>query len=194
MKWSEAIELREPLRRVVCLADVPGQEWATFLGQREQEAYARGQREGEKALSEQMVQQRAELANMQQGILESLRTAVPQVVRETEAALIALALAAAQKLVAGLPINVEMVEAVVREALQQVEDASNVMIQLHPEDLLLLRQNHSPLLGDASDSGPLRFVTSSDVTRGGCRIETRFGVLDARRETKLKQLNQGLGL
>jgi len=35
-------------------------------------------------------------------------------------------------------------------------------------------------------------VASSEVSRGGCLIQTRFGLVDARRETKLEQLQQTL--
>lgn len=194
MKWSETISVTEPLRNVISLAGAPQQGWEAFLYTREQEAHARGWREGEQSLREQLVEQRAELAQMQQGILKSLNGAVSQVLRETETAVIGLALQAAQKLVAGLPISPELIEAVVREALRQLEESSNVTVQLHPDDLALLRKNGSPLLGDPGTAGPVRFTASPEVTRGGCRIETRFGTLDACRETKLQQLRQSLGL
>ena len=65
------------------------------------------------------------MSNLQRGIIESLRRAVPQVIQETEEALLRLALESAQKVVANLPIGPEMVEAVVREALRQVEDTAD---------------------------------------------------------------------
>src|SRR5438270_543320 len=83
--------------------------------------------------------QRAELAELQNGILNSLARAVPAVIHETESSVLSLALESARKVVAGLPISAEAVEAVVREALRQVEDTAEVTIQLHPEDLALLR-------------------------------------------------------
>jgi flagellar assembly protein FliH len=117
---------------------------------------------------------------------------VPQVIRETEKALIELALEAARKVVAGLPIESKMVEAVVREAVSQVEDTAEITIQLHPHDLALLRKHQSPILQGLPETGPLRFTHSAEVTRGGCVVHTRFGLLDARRETKIEQLRQSL--
>jgi flagellar assembly protein FliH len=119
---------------------------------------------------------------------------VPQVVQEGETALINLALETAKKMIAGLPVNAEMVEAVVREALQQVEDTAEIIIQLHPDDLALLRQHNAPVLAGLPETGPLRFTGSPEVTRGGCIVQTRFGLVDARRETKIKQLRQTLAL
>ena len=192
MKWSDTIPFRRPLRDARLLTGAPSQEWQELLKQRESAAYERGQEDGERALSAQLMQQRAEMAELQQGVVESLRNALPQVVLEAQTALVQLALVAAEKLVAGLPISPELVEAVIREALQQVEDSAEIVIQLNPDDLALLRKNNTPILKGLPDSGPLRFISAAEVTRGGCLVQTRFGLLDARRETKLAQLKQSL--
>ncbi len=194
MKWSDSILFRQPLREVRLLTQVPGQGWNDFLRDREQAAYERGQQDGEKALTEQLLQQQGETGELQNGVLQSLTRAIPQVVRETENALIQLALDAAQKIVAGLPITAEMIAAVVTEAVQQVEGSAEITVQLNPDDFKLLRLHHSPVLAGLPESGPLRFLGSPEVTRGGCLVQTRFGVIDARRETKLAQLRQTLSV
>ncbi len=192
MKWSDTIPFRRPLRDARLLTGAPSQEWQELLKQRESAAYERGQEDAERALSAQLMQQRTEMAELQQGVVEALRNALPQVVLEAQTALVQLALVAAEKLVAGLPISPELVEAVIREALQQVEDSAEIVIQLNPDDLALLRKNNTPILKGLPDSGPLRFISAAEVTRGGCLVQTRFGLLDARRETKLAQLKQSL--
>jgi len=114
------------------------------------------------------------------------------VLQQAESLLMPLALEAARRIVAEMPITPELVERVVREALQQAEDTAEVTIRVHPDDLALLRQYGSELLQGLPGSGPLKFVASSEVSRGGCLIQTRFGLVDARRETKLEQLQQTL--
>lgn len=190
MSWSETIEFDQPLREVRFLADAPSQGWEELLRAREEAGYRRGSCDAGKAVSDQMLQQRAEIAALQNGILENLSKAVSQVIQESETAVISLALEAAGRIVAGLPISAELVESVVRETLRQAEDTAEVLIQLHPEDLAILRRQDSKLLADPPDSGPLRFGTSAEVTRGGCIVQTRFGVIDARREVKLEQLSE----
>ena len=192
MKWSDSIPFSRPLCGVRPLTQAPMQDWQEHLRECEQSAYERGRRDGEQALSEQLLQQRNETVEIQKGILDSLRRVVPQVAQEAEAALISLALETAKKIVAGLPINAELVETVVREALRQVEDTAEIIIQLNPEDLALLRQHNAPVLAGLPETGPLRFAASAEVTRGGCIVQTRFGLVDARRETKLEQLRQVL--
>jgi flagellar assembly protein FliH len=192
MKSFKTITFHESLREVRQLGSAPPLDPEQRQRLAEQAAYERGRREGEKALSEQLLQQRTELLDLHQGVVESLRAAAPQVARETEKALIELALEAAQKIVAGMPIQPKMVEAVVREAVGQVEDSAEITIHLHPDDLALLRKHQSPILQGLPETGPLRFANSSEVSRGGCMVHTRLGLLDARRETKIEQLRQSL--
>ena len=134
----------------------------------------------------------AESARAVAAAMDALRRAVPQVLQQAESLLMPLALEAARRIVAEMPITPELVERVVREALQQAEDTAEVTIRVHPDDLALLRQYGSELLQGLPGSGPLKFVASSEVSRGGCLIQTRFGLVDARRETKLEQLQQTL--
>jgi flagellar assembly protein FliH len=192
MQWSDTITFTRPLRDLRLLVQAPAQNWEDHLRERESSAYERGRNDGEKALSEQLVQQRNEMSELQRGIVESLKRAVPQVIAEAQTALVSLALESARRIVADLPINPEMVETVIREALQQVEDTAEITIHLNPDDLALLRKHKSPILNGVPDAGPLHFISSAEVTRGGCLVQTRFGLIDARRETKLEQLRQTL--
>ena len=160
--------------------------------QRERAEYERGRRDAEKALTEQLIQQRAELVEAQNVVLAGLRQAVPQVIGQCEASLIALAVQVAQKLVAGLPVSAEMVEANVREALAQVEATTEFEVHLHPQDLELLQRVNSPLLPGSGPWEKMSLRSSPEVSRGGCLVRTRFGIIDAQPETKLALLRQSL--
>jgi len=192
MKWSDTIRFDRPLREVRLLGGAPAQDWQEFLHEREQAAFENGRRAGERALSEQLLRQRNETVELQRGILDSLQRALPQVAHEAETAVIDLALEAAKKIVAGMTVDAAMVESTVREALRQTEDTAEILIQLNPDDLALLRTHQSEILNGLPETGPLRFAGSAEVTRGGCIINTRFGLIDARRETKIEQLRQSL--
>ena len=192
MKWSETIALTEPLRDVRVTTLPPESEQESRARIAEQAAYERGRLDGEKNLGEQMLQQRNELLELHQGVIESLRHAVPEVIQQTENTFMQLALECAKKIVAGIPITPELVEAVVREAVTQTKETAEILVQLHPDDLALLRKNQSPILQGLPEAGPLKFVGSSEISRGGCLVQTRFGLLDARRETKIEQLRENL--
>jgi flagellar assembly protein FliH len=193
--WQETLPVEKPFREVRLIRYGPASEvWELCLQEQEQIGFERGRQEGERALSEQLIRQRSELHELQNGVLRSLMDVLPQVVHEAETILIEVALEAARKLVSDLPVNAEMVEAVVRQALAQTEQSSGLKVFLNPDDLALLQQVKSPLLGPNSPEGRLEFAASREVTRGGCMVQTSFGLLDARRETKFKLIRENLPL
>ena len=192
MKWSETITLDEPLRDVRASSLPAESDLDCRVRAAEQAAYEHGRLDGEKNLGEQMLQQRNELLELHQGVIESLRRAVPNVIQQTENTLMQIALECAKKIVAGIPISLELVEAVVREAVTQTKETAEIMVQLNPDDLALLRKHQSPILEGLPDAGPLKFMCSSEISRGGCLVQTRFGLLDARRETKIEQLRESI--
>ena len=187
--WSDTLVLPKPLRHVRLKNEADARAAAD---EELRASYERGRREAEQALSLQLFQQRAEVHEMMSSVLNSLRQAVLQVVRETENAMIALSLSVAQKLVGGLPISAAMVEEVVRDALAQIEGTAQFTVRLHPADLALLQQSGSPLLADSDGAKEFRFLAATEVSRGGCLVQTQFGTVDARRETKIELLQRTL--
>jgi flagellar assembly protein FliH len=190
----QTVALPQILRDVVLASPRPAAAEApdASLREREQAAYERGRRDAEQSFQEQMLRQREEFSRLQTGAIDSLRQAVPQVVRDSEQALAALCLEVAQKIVAGLPISAEMVSASIHEALAQVSEATEHQVYLHPEDLDLLQQADSSLLAAATGGPRIQFHRSPEVTRGGCLVKTRFGVVDGRRETKVELMRKAV--
>ena len=190
--WVERLQFAKPLQEVRLVAPAATPERARELQAVKEEAFEQGRREGEKALSEQLVRQRSELLQLQNGVLQSLRQLLPELTQQYEGALVSLALEAAQKVVAGLPISVEMVEATVREALERVDATSEFTVLLHAADLDVLQRANAPLLIGEIGGQRIQIRSSPDVTPGGCIVQTRFGTIDGRRETKLQLLKSSL--
>jgi flagellar biosynthesis/type III secretory pathway protein FliH len=184
----------KPLRGVLLLNPADKEAAAARAAMEEElrASYQRGRDDAERAMGQQLLQQRAEVHELMRGVLESLRNCVPQILHDSENMLIALALSAAQKLVADTPISAAMVEAVVRDALAQVEGTAQFTVRLHPADLELLQKSASPLLASGDGAKEFRFLSSPEVTRGGCLVQTHFGTVDARRETKFDLLQRTL--
>ena len=204
--WSKSIQFAHPLRGVSPVR--PGQAAAPAVAPQAQPsqpqpepvdweekikaAFEAGRIEGEKALGEQLLRQRAEVRTALDGVVKSLHATADQVIADTEKHLVALVLEIARKLVADMPISGQMIEAVVRDALLEVEGTADFHVRLHPADLALLESMQSPLLEPADEAKTVRFHAAPEVTRGGCLIQTRFGVVDARRETKMELLKRSL--
>ena len=195
MKWCRNVAVSARLRdlRPVGAAPAPAALVVEDTArEREEAAFQRGLAEGQKRVSEEVARRQAELLEVQNGVLASLRQAATGVVRQGEAALVQLALEVARKLVADLPISEELVAAAVRSALAQLEEATEFDIFLNPEDLALLQRCNSPALLPGPGQEALRFHGAAEVSRGGCLVESRFGTLDARRETKLALIEKSL--
>ena len=187
----EKLRLSEPLRDLrFAWSAYPAAAFHRTFRQAVAVAHAAGVLEGEKCVNEHLVQQRAEALHLQQGPLKAIRQSLAAVIGESEQTLVKIALAAASKLVAGMPVSVEMVEAVVRDALREAEGQMNLELSLHPDEFQLLQRYGSSVLFEQEDR--IRFQSSPDVTRGGCIIKTKFGTIDARRETKIALLEKAV--
>jgi flagellar assembly protein FliH len=191
--WRKAIPLSQPLRGVRLSGSRSArEEFEGLAREREAEAYERGRVAGEQALGEQLLQQRGELLQLQQGVLASLTQSVPLLLREAEGVLIELALEAARKWMAAQPVDAQAIEASVRDATALMGEATEFTVLLNAEDLALLEKHNASLASPDASPARLRLSASPEVTRGGCIVQTRFGTVDARRETKVALLQNAL--
>jgi flagellar biosynthesis/type III secretory pathway protein FliH len=189
--WPKAIKLSQPLRGATLAAPAWSVELEQRIQERERAAMERGRAEAQKLFGEQMIQQRADLIALQNGILGALKDSVPNVVRDCETHLIELALEVARKLVDDLPITAASVEAAISAAMRQVEECSQYLVYVNPADLALLEKATSSVLV-VNDGRKMTVTASAEVSRGGCIVETPFGRVDARRETKFDLLKTAM--
>ncbi len=192
-QWRESIQLNQPLRgvRIIGLRNAQ-EETERLIAEREAAAFERGRHAGEQTLSQQLMNQRRELQELQQGVLDSLSQCIPGLLKEVEGVLIELAVEAARKWMAEQPIDAAAIEANVREAMAQMDQATEFHILLNAEDLAMLDKVHSPLLATNAAPAQTRLSASPEVPRGGCIVQTQFGSVDARRETKIAQFRQAI--
>ena len=166
----------------------------------EQAAYERGKKDAEASLqgqlemmkSEYAVEQDQKLADFFKQIQDDLGWQVPRMLQSLEKHVINLAADIAMKIVAGTPIDKAMVETVVKDALAKAEKDTDVVVLLNEADLDLLSQADSELLHRTHGSSEVVFKASPEVSRGGCLLETRYGTVDARIETKANVLKKAV--
>ena len=181
------VRFAQPLRHVRVRTGVESFVCESRFRQTIEERYREGYEAGQKALSEQLVEQRKQLIDIQTGLLRSIQAALPTVVAECENSIVLLAIESARKVVESVPITAEMMEAVVKKALAELQDTAEYEVLMHPEDLALLEQVSSGLLPHG-DITKVRFGIDSSVTRGGCLIKTRHGAITAIRERMFEKL------
>ncbi|MSR66489.1 MAG: hypothetical protein EXS24_03845 [Pedosphaera sp.] len=171
-----------------------------LLAERETAGYDRGRNEASKEYETRLHNMRMELDNTRRNGVTNLLANLEQTVqeqvtrklKELETQLIALSTEAAIRLVNGAPISTQMLEAGVREALLNAEQQSGIVIYMNPEDIALLRDDHSAMLADSPHSRKIQFVADTKISRGGCLVETESGVIDGQRETRMELLKQTL--
>ena len=105
--------------------------------------------------------------------LGQMRAILPQLVGE-----------AARRVVAGVPVNAELVKAVVRDLLEEVAPgAESVEVQLSAADLARV-SGFEQELGHKFPS--IHLMENRELLPGDCVVRTRFGVIDGRISSKLK--------
>ena len=166
----------------------------------EQAAYERGKKDAEATLQGQLevmkteyaTEQQQKLADFFKNIQDDLGGQVPRMLQSLEKHVINLAADIAMKIVAGTPVDKSMVETVVKDALAKAEKDTDVVVLLNEADLELLSQADSELLQRTHGSSEVVFKASPEVSRGGCLLETRYGTVDARIETKAAVLKKAV--
>ncbi len=81
----------------------------------------------------------------------------------------------------------------VREALEMAAGSSDVQVRLHPEDHQALAGQVRTIAGELARLGSPEVVADPAISRGGCRIDTRFGAIDQQFEAQLARIEQELG-
>ncbi len=87
----------------------------------------------------------------------------------------------------------QIVASVLERAKREVAEAKQLRIWLNPADHKVLAETCPELIKVGSETGrTIEVVTSDDVSRGGCRLETEMGVVDATLPTQLDEIRRQL--
>lgn len=151
------------------------------------EGYAEGLAEGRS----QALEQAGNLLSLLESIVEEGLAARTNNLQALEDDFLKLSLLLADKLVRRtVERDVSWLEPVVKEAVQALGAAEEIVVVLNPVDYSLLQEQGEdlPLPTRAS----LRFEQDPAITQGGCLIESENGLIDARLEQRLGKLAQHL--
>jgi flagellar assembly protein FliH len=187
--FSKIIAFDRPLAAAV----LPGQGrlyTEAELSAKCEEAYRRGVDSARAAADQQMVEFRADIEQLSDGVLRKLATIEPALLAQLRDALPGLAVDISHRLLAGYEPPVETVERLCREALEQLfPEREGLELSLSPRDAALL----TALNPDWMQRYPgLRVRTDGTLNPGDCLVRSRFGLTDARQETKLGALSHSL--
>lgn len=155
----------------------------------ERDAFAKGYAQGERAgteagarRSEAMLRRLGETLNELAGLRE-------QILRQSERQLVQLALALARRIVKReMAVDDEFLMALARVALDRLGESSAATIHLHPDDYARTPARQL----EQWSSSHIKVTADPAVPRGGCRVESPFGFVDASIDAQFQELARAL--
>ena len=190
MAHARLIAFDRPLSGAV-LAGRPGRVFTeTELAAQTQAAYGRGADSARSAADQQMVEFRADIGQLTDGLRQKLAVLEPALLAQLRDALPGLALEIARRLLAGYEPPPEVVSRLCAEALEELfPERENLELVVCPRDAALLEE----IRPEWQQRYPgLRIRCEAALHPGDCQVRSRFGLTDARLATKLNALTHSL--
>lgn len=190
MAFAKIIAFDRPLA-AVAVAGRPGRFCSeTELAAIAQDGYNRGVDAARALGDQQMVQFRADVEQLSEGVLKKLADLEPLLIEQLRAALPDLALEIARRLLAGYEPPAEVISRLCAETLAELlPERDNLELAVSARDAALLES----LKPDWMQRYPgLRLRVEPALQPGDCQVRSRFGLTDARQQTKLAALAHSL--
>ena len=80
----------------------------------------------------------------------------------------------------------------VREALELGMGTPSLSVHLHPDDIAVLKERVQEISTRLTKLGPVQVISDATVSRGGCRVQSDYGVIDQTVEAQLNRIEQEL--
>jgi flagellar assembly protein FliH len=140
----------------------------------ERDAFSKGFAQGERAGGEAAAQRNEAMLRRLTETLEELTTLREQMIHQTERQMVQLALAIARRIVhREVSIDQDLLIAMARVALERLGESAQVTVRLRTG-------THVTVVADAR------------VGRGGCRVESEFGVMEAGVDGQIHEIARAL--
>ena len=160
------------------------------LSSRAQEAFRRGVDSARALADQQMVEFRSDVGQLSEGVLRKVGQVEKAILSQLNAALPALGVEIARRLLAGYEPSPEVVSKLCDEALAELfPERNDLELIVSPRDADILQGLHSGL----QERYPgLRISSEPSLVPGDCQVRSRFGLIDGRMSTKLMALENSL--
>lgn len=180
----EVIVASEEARRIIEAAKAQAAQIAATTQAARDQAAEQGHEEGyERGMGEWL----RETQKVHEGLKGFVEQARPQLVK--------LALRVAEKILRQkLEISPEAVVPMVDEALRSVraQQQAKIVLRVHPSDREVLAARRQRWLERYPSIASLDIIGDETLQRGGCRLETDFGMVDATIETQIRVIERHL--
>jgi flagellar assembly protein FliH len=159
------------------------------LASLEREAFAKGYEQGERAGAEAGAKRAEAMLRRLSQTLDELADVRRAMILQTERQMVQLAMAIAKRVVRReVAIDRDLTLTMARVALDRLGDSTSVTVHLHPDDF-----NATAAGREALHAGSrVTVVADPGMSRGGCRVESDFGYVDASVDAQFQELARAL--
>jgi flagellar assembly protein FliH len=155
----------------------------------ERDAFAKGFAQGEKAGAEAAGKRGEVMLRRLTETLDELTTLRAQMIHQTEHQMVQLALAVARRVVQReISLDRDLLVAMARVALDRLGESAQVTVRLSPEDFeVIITARNTDWAGTN-----VTVVADPRISRGGCRIESDLGAMDAGADAQIQEIARAL--
>ncbi len=147
--------------------------------------YAQGERSGEEAAARQGEAMLRRLA----GTIDEVAALRTDLMRRTERELVNLALVIAERVIAReVALDRELLVTMARVAIDRLGERASATIRLNPADHAALEA----VRGREAAAGPVQIVADPLVSRGGCLVQSDFGLMDLGIGAQMSEMSRAL--
>ncbi len=162
---------------------------AVSLGVVEREAFAKGFAQGERVGIEAASERTDAMLRRLTQTLDELMALRTQMIRQTERQMVQLAIAVARRIVhREVTLDQDLILAMARVALDRLDEAAHVTVRLHPEEF----EATATTRASKWTSSHVTVVADPRVGRGGCRVESEFGTIEASVDAQIQEVARAL--
>ena len=155
----------------------------------EREAFAKGFAQGERAGAEAAGKRGEVMLRRLTETLDELTSLRAQMIHQTEHQMVQLALAVARRVVhREISLDRDLLVAMARVALDRLGESAQVTVRLSPEDFEATAAARAAQWTGTN----VTVVADARVSRGGCRIESDLGVMDAGADAQIQEIARAL--
>jgi flagellar assembly protein FliH len=155
----------------------------------ERDAFAKGFAQGEKAGGEAAGKRGEVMLRRLTETLDELTSLRAQMIHQTEHQMVQLALAVARRVVhREISLDRDLLVAMARVALDRLGESAQVTVRLSPEDFEATAASRAAQWTGTT----VTVVADSRVSRGGCRVESDLGVMDAGADAQIQEIARAL--
>ena len=162
---------------------------ASHLAALERDAFSKGFAQGERAGAEAAGKRGEVVLRRLTETLDELTRLREQMIHQTERQMVQLALAIARRIVQReISLDQDLLVAMARVALDRLGESAHVTVRLNPEDY------HATAAARAAEwtGTQVSVVADARVSRGGCRVESDFGEMEAGADAQIQEIARAL--